>query len=71
MKEENKDLPTPMPTAEKTAKGRKWKYVGPPLRRGLYLPNSKLIHPDQIADADLDIYMAQFPEALEGYFKPA
>jgi|GEM_PF-5303928 len=61
---------TTAPAADKKEKAAatKYKYVGPKIRRGLYLPDGKLIHPDRIADADLEFYMEKFPE-LNQYFK--
>lgn len=67
------DTPATTPAAKEKAPAKgpsesKYKYVGPPLRKGLNLPNGKLIVPGQIADSDLEYYMEQFPDLRE-YFK--
>lgn len=42
---------------------RKYKYIGPTFRVGVYLPDlATLINPITVSDADIDIYLNRFPK---------
>ncbi len=67
--EDNKKNPAPAPAPEgleKTAKPkRRYKYIGPPFRTGIYLPDLVTkVNPDTVTDEEIDAFVKRFPKLL-------
>lgn len=55
-----------VPVQNAAIPSKKWQYVGPSYQNGVYMPDGMtLVRAAEIPDADIDAYVARWPQ-LEG-----